>query len=237
MAQRGASPNTVASYRDSFRLLLRFAAEGRESGPVSSTSPTSTRRSSALSWSTWRWLETTLCAPTTTASPRSTRCSGTQRSATLNMPLRSSVSSPSRSSCPTGKGTARLLRAWLAEAGSGPAGPLFPTTTGGHMSRDAIEHRIRLYVERAAATAFRCNENGPLPTRSTTLAPCASGPKGSRSKSSRSSSVTRTSRLPRPSTSTRTYVRPSKPFRSSPRPRRSRAAIAPLPLFRFLQGL
>ncbi len=27
MAQRGASPNTVASYRDTFRLLLRFAAE------------------------------------------------------------------------------------------------------------------------------------------------------------------------------------------------------------------
>ena len=27
MTQRGASPNTVASYRDTFRLLLRFAAE------------------------------------------------------------------------------------------------------------------------------------------------------------------------------------------------------------------
>ena len=27
LRQRGASPNTVAGYRDSFRLLLRFAAE------------------------------------------------------------------------------------------------------------------------------------------------------------------------------------------------------------------
>src|SRR5580658_9207690 len=27
MIQRGASPNTIASYRDAFRLLLRFAAE------------------------------------------------------------------------------------------------------------------------------------------------------------------------------------------------------------------
>ncbi|HUY60951.1 MAG TPA: hypothetical protein VMW49_03655, partial [Candidatus Dormibacteraeota bacterium] len=25
--QRGASPNTVAAYRDTFRLLLRFATE------------------------------------------------------------------------------------------------------------------------------------------------------------------------------------------------------------------
>ena len=33
MAQRGASPNTVASYRDTFRLLLRFAAERKRKRP------------------------------------------------------------------------------------------------------------------------------------------------------------------------------------------------------------
>lgn len=33
MAQRGASPNTVASYRDTFRLLLRFAAERKGKRP------------------------------------------------------------------------------------------------------------------------------------------------------------------------------------------------------------
>ena len=32
-AQRGASPNTVASYRDTFRLLLRFAAERTRKRP------------------------------------------------------------------------------------------------------------------------------------------------------------------------------------------------------------
>src|SRR5215470_14446023 len=33
MAQRGASPHTVASYRDTFRLLLRFAAERKGKRP------------------------------------------------------------------------------------------------------------------------------------------------------------------------------------------------------------
>ncbi|MGH9106955.1 MAG: tyrosine-type recombinase/integrase [Acidimicrobiales bacterium] len=52
---------------------------------------------------------------------------------------------------PLGNGVARVLRAWLPETGGDPAGPLFPTTTGSYMSRDAIERRITLYVERAAA--------------------------------------------------------------------------------------
>jgi integrase/recombinase XerD len=34
MAQRGLSPNTIASYRDTFRLLLRFAAERTRKRPV-----------------------------------------------------------------------------------------------------------------------------------------------------------------------------------------------------------
>ena len=33
MTQRGASPNTVASYRDTFRLLVRFAAEQKGKRP------------------------------------------------------------------------------------------------------------------------------------------------------------------------------------------------------------
>ena len=52
---------------------------------------------------------------------------------------------------PLGKAVARLLRAWLPETGGSPGGPLFPTTAGGHMSRDAIEHRLALHAERAAS--------------------------------------------------------------------------------------
>jgi integrase/recombinase XerD len=34
MAQRGASPSTVASYRDTFRLLPRFAAQRKGKRPL-----------------------------------------------------------------------------------------------------------------------------------------------------------------------------------------------------------
>jgi integrase/recombinase XerD len=44
---------------------------------------------------------------------------------------------------------ARLLRAWLHERGGGPAGPLFPTSRGQPLSRDAVE----LLVTRHARTA------------------------------------------------------------------------------------
>ena len=43
----------------------------------------------------------------------------------------------------------RLLRAWLHERGGGPAGPLFPTSRGQPLSRDAVE----LLVARHARTA------------------------------------------------------------------------------------
>lgn len=48
--------------------------------------------------------------------------------------------------------TVAVLRSWLAERGGSPAGPLFPTSTGRALSRDAIEHRLALYVSRAGET-------------------------------------------------------------------------------------
>ena len=43
--QRHASAHTIAAYRDTWRLLLGFAAAAhRHARPRSSTSPTSTRR-------------------------------------------------------------------------------------------------------------------------------------------------------------------------------------------------
>lgn len=48
--------------------------------------------------------------------------------------------------------TVSVLRAWLTERGGSPADPLFPTSTGRKLSRDAIEHRITRYVATAEAT-------------------------------------------------------------------------------------
>jgi len=42
-----------------------------------------------------------------------------------------------------------VLRAWLAERQGSPSEPLFPTSTGRALSRDAIEHRIALYAAKA----------------------------------------------------------------------------------------
>lgn len=46
--------------------------------------------------------------------------------------------------------TVEVLRSWLTESGGADTEPLFPTNTGRHLSRDAIEHRIALYVRIAA---------------------------------------------------------------------------------------
>ena len=45
--------------------------------------------------------------------------------------------------------TVSVIRAWLAERGGSGAQPLFPTSTGRTLSRDAVEHRIALYASKA----------------------------------------------------------------------------------------
>jgi integrase/recombinase XerD len=46
--------------------------------------------------------------------------------------------------------TIAALRVWLAERAGHPADPLFPTRTGGHLSRDAVEHRLAKHATTAA---------------------------------------------------------------------------------------
>lgn len=46
--------------------------------------------------------------------------------------------------------TQQTLRTWLAERGGNRADPVFPTRTGTHLSRDAIERRLALYRTAAA---------------------------------------------------------------------------------------
>jgi site-specific recombinase XerD len=51
---------------------------------------------------------------------------------------------------PLTKTTTAMLRAWLAERGGGPNEPLFPTTTGRQLSRDALEQRLATHAQTAA---------------------------------------------------------------------------------------
>jgi len=52
---------------------------------------------------------------------------------------------------PLTTGTVTVLRAWLAERGGQPGQALFPTRTGGRLSRDAVERRIAKHTTTAAA--------------------------------------------------------------------------------------
>jgi integrase/recombinase XerD len=54
---------------------------------------------------------------------------------------------------PLTKETAAVLRVWLAERGSPPAEPLFPTSTGKPLTRKALARRI---AKHAAHAAERC---------------------------------------------------------------------------------
>jgi integrase/recombinase XerD len=54
---------------------------------------------------------------------------------------------------PLTTGTARLLRAWLAERHGAPADPLFPSRRGTRLSQDALE---RLVAKHAAVAARTC---------------------------------------------------------------------------------
>jgi len=48
--------------------------------------------------------------------------------------------------------TRAVLKTWLAERAGAQDDPLFPTRTGTRLSRDAVEHRLAIYLQ-AAATA------------------------------------------------------------------------------------
>jgi integrase/recombinase XerD len=50
-------------------------------------------------------------------------------------------------------GTRKVLKAWLQEQPGTPTDPLFPTNTGKHLSRDAIERRLTRHL---AIAADRC---------------------------------------------------------------------------------
>ncbi|WP_416140808.1 tyrosine-type recombinase/integrase [Halomonas sp. HK25] len=49
--------------------------------------------------------------------------------------------------------TVKLVRDWLAEQQMGPDSPVFPTRRGTPLSRDAIEHRLKVYIPVASRTS------------------------------------------------------------------------------------
>jgi site-specific recombinase XerD len=48
--------------------------------------------------------------------------------------------------------TREILKAWLSRCPGAPGDPLFPTITGGRLSRDAIEHRLAHHLALASAS-------------------------------------------------------------------------------------
>ncbi|MDA8312775.1 MAG: tyrosine-type recombinase/integrase [Actinomycetota bacterium] len=226
MIQRGASPNTIASYRDAFRLLLRFAAERTGKRPsdldfsdldarligtflehleVVRHNSVRTRNNrlaaihSLFGYAALRHpehaatIQRVLAIPVKLSSRNLVTyldddevdallgaCdlgtwTGRRDQALLDVAVEAGlrISEVAALTCadvslgsganlhvvgkgrkerrvPLGRETVGVLRTWLAERGADPTGPLFPTITGRHMSRDAIERRVALYVERAA---------------------------------------------------------------------------------------
>jgi integrase/recombinase XerD len=54
--------------------------------------------------------------------------------------------------------TTAVLRAWLAERNGAPTEPLFPTTAGRHLSRDAIERRVAHHVAGKVCPSIRTKQ-------------------------------------------------------------------------------
>lgn len=46
--------------------------------------------------------------------------------------------------------TRKVMAAWIGERAGGPDDPLFPTITGRRLSRDAVERRLAIHLEKAA---------------------------------------------------------------------------------------
>lgn len=58
---------------------------------------------------------------------------------------------------PLTKTTSAVLRVWLQERAGRPGDPLFPTIRGRRLSRDALERRLQIHVQRAASNCPSLN--------------------------------------------------------------------------------
>jgi integrase/recombinase XerD len=225
MAQRQASPNTIAGYRDAFRLLLSYAAHRLNKKPCDldiadldapligafldhlqrdrgNSARTRNHRLAAIhslfAYAALRHpehaasIQRVLAIPTKRvernlvtflteaeadallASCDRNRWTGRRDHALLMLTIQTGlrISELARLTCADvtlgvgahvhciGKGrkerrtplvstTVDVLQVWLAERDGAPFEPLFPTTTGKPLSRDAIERRIALHASAA----------------------------------------------------------------------------------------
>jgi integrase/recombinase XerD len=86
LCQQRVSPNTVASYRDAFRLLLAFVQQKTGTPPSKLALTQLDAPTIGASWNTSSTTAATALARATSASRRSTRSFSTARYATLNTP-------------------------------------------------------------------------------------------------------------------------------------------------------
>jgi integrase/recombinase XerD len=56
-----------------------------------------------------------------------------------------------------------VLRTWLAELGTAPDSPIFPTRAGGRLSRDAVERLVAKYAATAEVTCPSIKEKNVTP--------------------------------------------------------------------------
>ena len=90
--------------------------------------------------------------------------------------------------------TRAVLKAWLGERPGAPGDPLFPTTTGKRLSRDAIERRLARHVALAGTSCPSLRPNTSPCTRCGTPPPCVSCSRATTSPSSPSGWDTNKSR-------------------------------------------
>jgi site-specific recombinase XerD len=228
ICQRGASPNTIAAYRDTFRLLLAFAVERTRKQPCQldlgdldaplvaaflehlerdrhNSVRTRNHRLAAIhslfGYAALRHpehaasIQRVLAIPTKrfernlvtyltddevdalVATCDTTTWTGRRDHAMLVLAIQTGlrISELARLTIAdvalgtgahvhtVGKGrkerrtplvplTVAVLRTWLSERQGSPPEPLFPTSNGRFLSRDAIEHRVALHVANAGAT-------------------------------------------------------------------------------------
>ena len=246
--QRRASPNTIAAYRHTFQLLLRFATTQTDTRPSALDIADLDAPLIAAFLDHLQADRGNTIRRATTGSPRSTHCSPTSHCTTQNTPTRSRacLAIPAKriekniltyltdpevdallAACDqtiwtgrrdhamlaltiqtglriselialdcqditlgtganvhaTGKGrkarrtplipTIRtVLKTWLSERAAAPAEPLFPTRTGTRLSRDAVEHRLKIHLHAATIDCPSIQANTSRCTRSVTPPRC-----------------------------------------------------------------
>ena len=125
LTQRRASRHTVASYRDTFCLLLRYAAASTWAHPTVAPGPHRHRRpiGRGPSSTTSNTSGATRWPPATIASPRSTPCSATRHCAARNMPRSSPGCWPSHENALDSTLVCFLTRAEVDALLAAPTGP------------------------------------------------------------------------------------------------------------------